>query len=518
MLYDYAHCLLLKEMGLNTSQIASSMDISRSVVSGILKVCEENHITCEIAQNMDVHEIYILIHPEKEKTQDEYLQPDFPYIHEELAKKGVTMKLLWDEYRKLGFQKNKKIYQYSRFCQLYSEWSGVKKVIMRLKHKPGDAMEIDWSGLKPAYLDTDTNTRKEASVFIAVLPYSLDFYWEITRDEKENAVIVALINSFEYFGGVPRLIRPDNMKTAVIKNKRFQIDLNKSLEKLADYYKTAIVPARVLRPRDKSHAEATVKLVENRLIAPLRNDELVDFETLKKKMTLQADALREEIVSVLGTTRRKYYEAEEKPYMKSLPEKRYEPIFFASSTIGHDYLVEVDDNKYSVPYTYVGKRVDVLIYSDRIEVFFQFSLIAKHKRYHEKLRFPVIEIEHMHPKHKAYLEYNKEAFLKYAEGVGPVTLELFNLLFRSCVEPEQVYPFCASLKALGEKYGSQKLENACRQAKVEGKTTDFKLIDDYTKNPDKIPKGKSRKDTLFENQHAAKGFTRGETEYGTVLT
>lgn len=345
----------------------------------------------------------------------------------------------------------------------------------------------------------------------------MDFYWEIFRDEKEEAVIVAVIHSFEYFGGVPRLVKPDNMKTAVAKNKRFHINLNKALENLANYYHTAIVPTRVRHPKDKSHAEGTVKIVENGLIAPLRNNEPTDFETLKAKMEEKAEELRAKIVEVLGTTRREYYEREEKPYMKPLPETRYEPVLFAQATIGSDYCADVGNNKYSVPYKYSGKKVDVMIYPEKLEFYFEFQLIATHKRYHEIRRFPEIKMEHMPPSHRAYLDYNKEGFLKYASEVGPVTHELFDILFRGCVEPEQVYPVCASLKALGEKYGTEKLERACNQAKIQGKATDFDLIDLYTKKPNKIPERKKHEGATFENQHAAKGFTRGETEFGSDL-
>ena len=513
MIYDYVRCLRLRESGLNITEISLSMDISRATVTLILDKCGEHGITSEKAKTMKMRDIYTLIHP-AEVQKETYVQPDFPCIHKELAKKGVTMQLLWKEYHDEIVSTGRKPYRYSRFCSLYREWAVQKKLIMRIIHKPAECLEIDWSGLKPKYWKPESNSTGQACVFVAVLPYSLDFFWDIFPDETIESVISGMIRAYEYFGGVTRLLKPDNMKTAVTKHKRFDIELNKSLEQLTNYYETAMVPARNYSPKDKSHAEGTVKIIEQALIAPLRNEQPMEFEELKKRMEKNAAEYRKKIINVLGCTRREYYEKEEKQYMKPLPETPYEPIYFSRVNVGNDYLADVDNNQYSVPYTCSGKSVDVLIYQEKLEFYHEHILIATHKHYHEKLRFPVIARDHMPPNHKAYLDYNKDSFLEYAEKVGPNTLNLFEMLFMGCKEPEQAYPNCASLKALGEKYGAENLENACKEARESGRTTELRLIDTYTKHPEQIPKRENGTVVYTEKQHVVEGFTRGKSQFG----
>ena len=512
MFMDYIAFLQCMEKGMNMSEIAASMHISRPTAYEIRSFLEENKITLELALQTGNLEICAKRQAGKERNHENNADPDFPNVHKELAQKGVTLQGLWNEYRNRAFQAGQQAFSYPHFCRRYAEWAMQKKLVMRIAHKPGDTMEVDWSGLKLGITDRSTGEKKPVSVFVMALPYSMHFFWELCPNEQTEAWINAHIKAFSYFKGVCRIIVPDNLKAGVTRHERLDIVFNKTYEELCSYYGITIVPARVRSPTDKSHAEGTVKIVENHLISPLRKEVFYDIESLRERMTILSDEILNRKVKALGCSRKEFFEREEAPFLKPLPREPYEMVRWSIQTVKRDYLIDVDGNKYSVPYQYVRKKVEIRISRSWVEVYFRLEQIARHERHHQHERNPVVLPEHMPPNHLAYLQYTKEKFMEFAHTIGPNTEHVFQCVFDSCREPEQAYPSLSTLKKLAEKNASL-MEMACEAELRSGRAPDLKQIDLYFKNPETLPKkdpGEER-NALF---HSTRGLTRGMATYG----
>ena len=411
------------------------------------------------------------------------LPPDFAYIHKELAKPKVTLTLLWDEYRQKAETLGKRPYMPTQFGDKYRTWARVTKATMRIHHKPGDAMEVDWAGQTLPIYDSVTGEEFPAYLFIAVLPCSGYTYAEATSDTKLENWLNCHIHAYEYFGGVTRLLIPDNLKTGVIKNTRYETVLNRSYQELAEYYDTAIVPARVEHPKDKSHAEGTVRFASTWILAALRNEHFFTLTEAKEAVSLKLEELNTREFKRREGCRKSAYLEEEKAYMKPLPNQRYElATWNPNLTVGSDYLVPDGKNKYSVPFDLIGEKVDMRLISNTVEIFFHGTRVASHLRKSVAQREPIVNPDHMTPEHRKYLGYNTEDFMNWAKSIGEKTYTVVNHFLTSGKEPEQGFKACASLTKLGEKYGSKKLESACDEVFSYTSTPSIRLISTILKS------------------------------------
>ena len=372
------------------------------------------------------------------------------------------MTLLWDEYRQKAETLGKRPYMPTQFGDKYRTWTRVTKATMRIHHKPGDAMEVDWAGQTLPIYDSVTGESYPVYLFIAVLPCSGYTYAEATSDTKLENWLNCHIHAYEYFGGATRLLIPDNLKIGVIKNTRYETVLNRSYQELAEYYDTAIVPARVEHPRDKSHAEGTVRFASTWILAALRNEHFFTLTEAKEAVSSKLEELNTREFKRREGCRKSAYLEEEKAYMKPLPNQRYElATWNPNLTVGSDYLVPDGKNKYSVPFDLIGEKVDMRLTSNTVEIFFHGTRVASHIRKQVAQREPIVNPDHMTPEHRKYLNYNTEDFMRWAESVGEKTAKVVSHFLTFGKEPEQGFKACASLTKLGEKYGSKKLESAC---------------------------------------------------------
>ena len=246
-------------------------------------------------------------------------EPDYTYIHRELARPGVNLTLLWTEYCSTCNAEGVMPYMYSQFCDKYRHWAQVTKATMRIKHKPGEAMQVDWAGTTLQYQDPVTGELIDVYLFAAVLPCSCYAYAEACDDMKSTNWLMCHVHAYQYFGGVTRLLLPDNLKTGVVKNTRYDTVLNKSYQEMAEYYETAIVPARVLHPKDKSLAEGTVKFATTWIIAALRNRKFFSFEEVRRAVAEKLEELNHYSFKKREGCRYSAFTDEEKEFMKPLP-------------------------------------------------------------------------------------------------------------------------------------------------------------------------------------------------------
>ena len=460
---DYRNILRLHSQGHSQRELERELHCSRHTISAVLVQSAAAGITWPLEDGVTNEDIQEILFPGKYAYASLHAVLDFRYIHEELAKKGVTLTLLWEEYCQRVRTSGGVPYMYTQFCEKYRRWARVTKATMRISHKPGDAMQVDWAG-DPLYItDSVTGELEPAYIFVAVLPCSWYTYAEACCDMKQERWLLCHVHAFSYFGGVPRLLIPDNCKTATTANTRYETVLNRSYQELAEHYATAIVPARVKKPDDKAAAEGSVGFVSTWITAALRDRKFFSLAEAQQAVQEKLEELNRRPFKKRPGCRRSAYEQEEHAFMQPLPVHSYEPAAWLHPKVGYDYLVSDGVNKYSVPFDLIGEKVDVRLTSQIIEVFYKQTRVAAHVRLDRPQRDPVVKPEHMPEAHRRYLNYNADEFTAWANTVGPNTAETVQRFLTSGREAEQGFKFCASLMKLGSRHGVQRLEDACER-------------------------------------------------------
>jgi transposase len=411
-----------------------------------------------------------------------YKEPDYQYIHNELAKDGVTLTLLWTEYCEACRTEGAIPYMSTQFSDKYRKWARITKATMRIRHKPGNSTMVDWAGSTFDIHDAVTGETITAYLFVSVLPCSWYAYVEPCLDMKSESWIACHVNMFNYFGGSTRLLIPDNLKTGVDKNTRYETVFNRSYNEMTDYYDTAIVPARVDHAKDKSAVEGTVKHVSTWIIAALRNRKFFTLHELKLAVSEKLEEFNAREFTQREGSRLTAFLSEEKQFLKPLPATPYETAVWSKATVQRDYLISDGKNKYSVPFDLIGEKVDIRITRNIVEAFFHGARVASHPRSDKVLRDPIIVPEHMPENHRRYLSYNEEEFMSWAAGIGENTFDVVKYLLESGKVPEQGYKACASLTKLADRYGHNRLESACKHALTFTTQPSIRIIATIIKN------------------------------------
>jgi transposase len=249
-------------------QIAPSCNIARSTVADYLYRAEQAGIPWPLPPEMDDATLENRLFPPQGPIPPEKRQmPPMGYLHQERKKKGVTLMLLWHEYK----QANPDGYQYSQFCERYRQWVKQLDVCLRQEYRAGEKLFVDYAGQTVPIQDARTGEIKQAQIFVATLGASHYTFAEATLNQDLFSWIQSHVRAFEFFGGVPHLLIPDNLKTGVTHPCRYEPDLNPTYQDLAEYYGTVVIPARVGKPKDKAKVESAVLIVERWILAALRN-------------------------------------------------------------------------------------------------------------------------------------------------------------------------------------------------------------------------------------------------------
>ena len=461
---NYREILRLRSLGSSQRSIARELCSSRDTVADVIRAAEAAGITWPLDDDITNEDLREILFPRKYAITSPYTVPDYQWIHTELAKKGVTLTLLWDEYCRRARTTSGVPYMYTQFCEKYRRWARVTKATMRITHKPGDAMQVDWAGDPLFITDSVTGELSPAYIFVAVLPCSWYTYAEVCDDTKQENWLLCHVHAYAYFGGVTRLLIPDNTKTATISNNRYEVILNRSYQEMAEYYGTAIVPTRVRKPDDKAAVEGSVRFVSTWITAALRDRKLFSIAEAKAAVQEKLEELNRRPFKKPRTgCRLSAYEQEEKEFMQPLPTHAYEPSVWLSSKVGYDYLISDGLNKYSVPYDLIGEKVDVKLTKHVVEVFYKQTRVAAQVRLDKAQRDPMVKPEHMPEAHRKYLGYNAEEFTEWSQKIGPKTAETVQYFLTSGKEAEQGFKACASLTKLGNRYGAERLEDACER-------------------------------------------------------
>jgi transposase len=408
--------------------------------------------------SLDTKELGSIIYPPGHGRGKEEL--DFSYIDREMKKKGVTLFLLWEEYKVL----NPGGCMYSRFCAKYREYRKQNSVYMRKVYKAGEQMPVDRAGLTMKYTEGG-GAEKTAYIFAAILPASSILYAQPFPDMKMENWIQGHVNAFEYFGGVPRLLVPDNTRTAVTKANRYEAELNKTYKEMADHYGCAIVPARPYSPTDKAPVETGVQIIERRIIAKLRHSRFFSREELGEAVLTEIETLNDRPFQKLPGSRRSVFLSTELHELGRLPARRYEYARFKQAKAGFDYHAALDkDHYYSVPYQFAGREVLIRSTSRTVEVFCEGERIACHIRGTDPRKLFITEPSHMPPNHRAVADWPPERFISWAAKTGGQTRAYIAWLLERKEHPQQAFRTCAGILRIASTVTPQRMEEACASA------------------------------------------------------
>ena len=442
------------ELNLSQRDISAATGCSLGTVSTVLKKANEAGIAYPI--QVTSKELGSLLYPTASPTVDERPEPNLKNIHKEMQRKGVTLTLLWEEYK----TEHPDGLMFTQFCKRYRQFRKQNDVYMRKIYKAGDQMMVDWAGLTMEYRDSEGFMQK-AYLFVAVLPATSYIYAEPFRDMQLNSWIRGHVNALEVYGGTPRIVVPDNTKTAVIKANYYDPKLNKTYREFASHYGLAIIPARPRKPKDKAPAENAVKNVENRVIAKLRNRAFLSFDELCEAVDEEVNHLNTRPFQKMPSNREQTFLELEKEALKPLPDTRYEYAEWHTAKTAFDYHVQYQKHYYSVPYMYAGKHVEIRATLNTIEIFFNHERIAVHIREYTKRKRDITNTDHMPDNHKEIAEWTPERFISWGKKYGQAVAEYMKYLMDNRDCPEQAFKTCRGILSLIEKLESDVIDRVC---------------------------------------------------------
>jgi transposase len=483
-------------MKLSIRKVARSCNVSRSTVSDYIRRAEATGIGWPLPEGLNDTALEAKMFPVQPMQPAEKTMPSMQEMRKELGSKGVTLQLLWIEYK----QNNPDGYQYSQFCELYRRWGNTLDLSLRQEHKAGEKMFVDFAGKGIPVTNPATGETKDAEIFVAILGASNYTYAEAVDRQDLPSWIGLHIHAFEYFGGVTELTIPDNLKAAVIKTCRYEPDLTPAYQAMAEHYDTVIIPARAGKPKDKAKVEAAVLLVTRWITAALRHHTFFSLRELNDKIRELLESLNDRKFKKLNSSRRELYETLDKPSLKPLPLERYEYADFKKVRAHVDYHIELENHYYSVPSQLRKKDLEAWFTAYKVEIFYKGNRIATHARSYEKGKFTTIP-EHRPESHKKYYEWTPSRIINWAAQTGPETAALVGGILTNRPHPEQGYRSCLGIMSLGNKFTPERLEAACKRA-VSIKSYSYKSVQSILKaglDRQPIPQNKEVKPIEHEN-------------------
>ncbi len=357
------------DAGLSIRQISASTKTSVGAIQKLLARADTLEITWPLPKDLDDGRLAAMFYPGSDPTSSvRYQQPDWATVHQELKRKGVTKQLLWEEYTA---QYPNRCYSYSQYCDRFRHWQKQQKRSMRQIHKAGEKCFIDYCGPTVPIINPKTGEIRTAQVFVAVLGASNYTYAEATWSQGLQDWLLSHVRTFEYFGGVPEMVIPDNLRSGVSKACRYDPDLNPSYQQLAAHYQVAVLPARPYKPKDKSKAEVGVQIVERWILARLRHYTFFTLADLNQCIRSLLEDLNSRLFRRLPGNRQEAFKMLDQPALRALPKHPYEYIEIRRCRVNIDYHIEFQQHHYSVPHQYVGEQVDIHASERLVQIYFR---------------------------------------------------------------------------------------------------------------------------------------------------
>jgi transposase len=452
---------------LTYGNIATSCGIGRSTVSDYLQRFEASRLGWPLASDIDDTRLEQLLFPSVQiNCSPKRARLDWQHVHSELRRKGVTLILLWQEYK----EQYPDGYQYSQFCYLYRQWAGRIDPVMRQEHRGGEKMFVDYAGQTVDIYDLAPKQIREAQIFIAALGASNYTYAEATWTQSLPDWIASHCRAYGYIGGVPEVTVPDNLKSGVKNACFYEPDLNPTYLDMARHYGTAIIPARVAKPRDKAKVEVAVQIVERWILARLRHHQFFGLQQLNETIKKLLPELNQKPFQKLPGSRQSMFDAVDKPALKPLPQQPYQFAEWKIARVNIDYHIEVDHHYYSIPHQLIGKEIEVRISSNTVECFYKNKRVASHIRSYQQGHHTTVR-DHMPKSHQKMAEWTPDRFIRWAEKIGPQTAQLIMTVLSSRPHPQQGFRSALGILRLAKSYGDHRLEAASKRALMIGSSS-----------------------------------------------
>lgn len=451
---------------LSMRMIGRKLGMSHNTVRRYRDAVINQGVDWDTLKNMSDSEIESLLKSKRCRVDTKRL-PDWFYVHNEMQKMHVTLQLLWEDYRLI---EPETAYGYSQFAYYYKKHVGKLDRSMRQTHRAGEIVFVDFAGRTIPYIDANTGEACKAQVFVGVLGCSNYTFVCAIPSQKIRDWIDAHNRMYQFFGGVPQVVVPDNLKSAVIKAGSEPI-LNRTYLEQSKHYGLVILPARVRKPQDKSKAEGGVLLASRWIMAKLRHHQFFSIEEINEAIAELLWQLNERPFKRLPGCRRSRFEELDKPLLSPLPGTPFEYAqWTAPSKIGPDYHMHIMGHYYSVPEVLVGERVDARVSDNTVEIFYQGKRVASHLRSDEVGGHTTLP-EHQPKAHRLYAQQSPERFIEWAKSIGAAAEAVIQHQFDGKPHPLLGLKACTSLKRLAKDYGQERFESACRRGQMIGSLT-----------------------------------------------
>jgi transposase len=469
--------LRLRAGGMSKRKIAASLLIGVTAAGDSIRRARRAGLSWPLPEGLGDEALERLLYPPAQVTsKDRRPQPDWPAIHRELRRPGVTLQLLWEEYR--GIHPDG--YGYSRYCELHDAWKRRLSPTMRQLHVAGERMFVDYAGTTLEVVDGTTGEVRVCQLFVAVLGASNYTYAEATFTQRLVDWIGSHVRTFAFFGGVTAQVVSDNLRSGVTKACFYEPAVNRTYAEMAAHYGTAIVPARPGKPRDKAKVEVAVQVATRWIAAKLRNRHFFSLSEINAAIHELVTQLNGRVTRHLGTSRRALFEEIERGALKELPVEPYLYTEWKQCKVGFDYHIEVEHHYYSVPHTLLRESVWVRIAARTVEVFHRGNRVAVHMRSSSDRRHTTVR-EHMPSSHRRYADWTPERIRRQAGEIGGNTATLVDLIMRERTHPEQGFRAAVGIIRLLKSYGHDRLEAACGRA-LEIGARSFTSVNSILKN------------------------------------
>ena len=478
---SYRDILRHKANGMSQARIAAACGCARSTVQDVLKRAGEKGVSWEDVAGLSEQATFELIRGRPKEQSSEFAPINYEAIQKEMQRdRTMTLQLLWEEYAMLAARNHDRAYGYSRYCELYAKWCDKHDTAVTRRYIPGDLGEFDWAGQTMSVVDELTGETHVANLFVACLPYSQYTFVGAYPSMATEMWCQASVDAFEYFGGAPRLLTIDNLKTGVIKHTSEEIVLNRTFREFAEHYNVAVIPHAPHRPRGKNSVESNVGKIANRIRNMLRNRVFFDFDELNEAIRERLDDLNSRPFQKKAGSRKEKFEGAERAALQPLPKRPFEIALWGSAVKvpkSYHVLLTQDGVYYSVPHRLVGRRVEMRWTASKVEIFCDGERVACHVRDRTKQRGDsVIAPEHRPKSHADFLDHDSDWFRGQAKEVGPATLGVVEAFLREGTAEEQGWGWCEKLLAKRSTVGARDLEEVCAAALSVTKNPSYKAI------------------------------------------
>ncbi|MBC7594811.1 MAG: IS21 family transposase [Kineosporiaceae bacterium] len=458
--------LQLRNQSLSRRAIESAHGISRHSIQAVLDAADRLGLGWNEVAEMSETEVYAALFPGRGVRESVFAQPDWPRVHTDLARVGVTLKLLHQEYVDAYSRAGQAVMSYDRICRLNGDYAAVTGASSRVGHKAGRSIEVDWSGPTMQLLDPTTGEISKVYLFVACLPFSRYAFVEATLDMRQESWLRAHTGMFAFFGGsVPRLV-PDNLKTGVISHPREgEIVLNDAYREMAAHYSAAVLPGRVRAPKDKASVENTVSHVATWVIAGLRHEQFTSLPQLRIRVAEQIDAYNRQPFQKRDGSRLSVFIAEEKPLMQPLPAASFEISTWSyKRKVGKNAHVVWAKNFYSVPIGHIGALVDLRVTDTMLEVYRADERLTSH------LLLPASTANRYQtndadlPEGRSWQAWDRVRIDDWAARMGPATVTVIGKIFEAASIEEAGYDPALAVLRLSRRFSPTRVEAACELA------------------------------------------------------